>query len=99
MYAYAVISIVEGEGKTKTDHYPLLGISRNEQEANDHFDLILDDRKTKEHYETYWDLKCGTDEQGRRKETRRAMITYREPFPIRKTYTETLIIERWKLDY
>ena len=100
MYAYAVVSIVEGEDKLKTSHYPLLGICRNEQEAHAHFDLIIKDRaERKESFESYWDLRCGTEEVGRRKEIRRAMMNYREPFPIRKSYTETLIIERWKLNY
>ena len=99
MYCYAIVSVVECEDKLKTTDYPLLDVCRSEEDSNEHFDKIIGHLSQKPDFDSYWDLKCGQEEQGRKKEVRRAMMSYSGPFPSRKRYTQTLIIERWNLNY
>ena len=98
MYAYAVLSLVEGNPKNVIS-FPLLGIHRSEQEAQDHFEMLLNDRSERKlDLKTFWDLKHARETEGRKRELRRAYLSYSEPFS-KMERTETFIIERWNLNY
>ena len=98
MYTYAVLSIVTPQEHTMIRH-PLLGIHPSEKAANKHFDLLLKDRTDlKLGLVAHWDFRRDGENwtQGRKRETRRAMLSYYESHSNQKL-RETIIIERWEL--
>ncbi len=94
-HKYTYVVVVRVTGEVDNIHAgPVLGVHSNYTKAAKHFDVVLDDRKTRDDFKLYWQIQEASYMSGYI-EMRKAYMEYRSSST--RMVKEEVIIQRWIL--